>query len=58
MTYLDKYPYCIGCPVLQYCGTIIQSTRLCKSLATPEDVEEEWSMLQEVGAMDIEDLNY
>ena len=31
MKYLDKYPNCIGCPVAQYCGTMIQSTKLCNS---------------------------
>ena len=53
-----SYPYCKSCPVTQYCGTMVSSTRLCSSLSTPEDIEEEWSMLQEVGAMDIDDLNY
>lgn len=58
MTYLDKYPHCKGCPVHKYCGTMVQSTRLCKSLATPEDIEEEYNALLEAGAMDLEDLNY
>ena len=31
MKYLDKYPCCIGCPVLKYCGTAVQSTKLCNS---------------------------
>ena len=31
MTYLDKYPGCIGCPVIKYCGTMVSSTRLCHS---------------------------
>ena len=31
MKYLDKYSNCKGCPVVQYCGTIIQSTKLCNS---------------------------
>ena len=57
MTYLDKYPHCVGCPVSKYCGTMVQSTRLCRSLVTSEDIEEEWSMLQDAGAMDLEDLN-
>lgn len=30
-TYLDHYPNCVGCPVSKYCGTMVQSTRLCKS---------------------------
>lgn len=31
MTYLDRYPECIGCPVSKYCGTMIESMRLCDS---------------------------
>lgn len=31
MTYLDKYPNCIGCPVTKYCGTAIGSIKLCHS---------------------------
>ena len=31
MTYLDKYPNCLGCPVEEYCGTAIAATRLCHS---------------------------
>ena len=31
MTYLDKYPSCIGCPVSKYCGTMVSSIRLCNS---------------------------
>lgn len=34
MNYLDIYPNCKGCPVRQYCGTMIQSTRLCGSYNT------------------------
>lgn len=40
MSYLDKYPQCIGCPVSKYCGTMVRSTRLCKSYQ-PEEYEEE-----------------
>ena len=29
MTYLDKYKNCIGCPVFNYCGTVVASTLLC-----------------------------
>ena len=28
MRYLDVYEHCKGCPVAQYCGTMIQSTKL------------------------------
>ena len=31
MKYLEVYPDCKGCPVLQYCGTMIQSIKLCNS---------------------------
>jgi len=31
MTYLDKYPHCLGCPVHKYCGTVVSSIRLCNS---------------------------
>ena len=31
MTYLDKYPNCINCPVEKYCGTVVGSIRLCHS---------------------------
>lgn len=39
MSYLDKYPGCIGCPVSKYCGTMISSIRLCHSCDEPS-VEE------------------
>ena len=31
MTYLEKYPNCMGCPVEKYCGTAVSSIRLCHS---------------------------
>ena len=31
MSYLDKYPHCIGCPVTKYCGTMVSSIKLCHS---------------------------
>lgn len=31
MSYLDHYPECSGCPVAKYCGTAVQSLRLCNS---------------------------
>ena len=31
MTYLDKYPNCMGCPVSKWCGTAVGSIRLCHS---------------------------
>ena len=49
MKYLDKYPECSGCPVVNYCGTMISSSRLCNSyndneslldFATDEELKE------------------
>lgn len=46
--YLDHYPCCIGCPVEKYCGTMVDSIRLCNSYndsctdsvgSNPEDSE-------------------
>lgn len=31
MTYIDVYPECKGCPVHEYCGTMISSVKLCNS---------------------------
>ena len=31
MSYLDKYPDCLGCPVTKYCGTVVGSIKLCNS---------------------------
>jgi hypothetical protein len=31
MTYLEKYPNCNGCPVEEYCGTVVGSIKLCHS---------------------------
>ena len=31
MSYIDKYPDCIGCPVSKYCGTMVGSIKLCHS---------------------------
>lgn len=31
MSYLDKYPNCNGCPVEEYCGTVVACTKLCHS---------------------------
>lgn len=31
MSYLDKYPNCIDCPVTKYCGTMVSSIKLCHS---------------------------
>jgi len=36
MTYLDVYKSCEKCVVRQYCGTMIQSTRLCYSCQQPK----------------------
>lgn len=53
MTYLDKYPNCIGCPVSKYCGTAVSSIRLCHSYKEPTSsasfmaVSSEMSMTKE-----------
>lgn len=51
MSYLAEYPYCIGCPVTKYCGTMVSSLKLCNSYSknnarhkkeaviTPEKIE-------------------
>ena len=31
MKYIDKYPNCIGCPIMKYCGTMVSTTRACNS---------------------------
>ena len=31
MKYIDKYPHCVGCPVAQYCGTMVSTSRCCSS---------------------------
>lgn len=38
MRYLDIYPHCIGCPHISYCGTVVQSTKICNSY--PENEKE------------------
>lgn len=37
MTYQDKYPNCINCPIEPYCGKAIGATR-CLSYKEPSDV--------------------
>lgn len=42
MSYLDVYKDCRRCPVEKYCGTMVQSTRLCRSYSdnsTQEDTD-------------------
>ena len=36
-TYLDIHPHCDGCPLYQYCGTMVQSTKACNSYVDPEE---------------------
>lgn len=31
MRYIDKYKDCKGCPVKEYCGTMVGSIKLCNS---------------------------
>ena len=37
MSYLDKYPDCLGCPYSKYCGTVVSSVRLCNSYKENND---------------------
>ena len=37
MTYLDKYPNCIGCPVSKWCGTVVGCIKLCHSYKEDEE---------------------
>lgn len=62
MNFLEKYGSCDKCPVEKFCGTMCMSVRLCNSYEEEETPEEEtpeaeWEMLQDAGAMDLEDLN-
>ena len=47
MTFLDKYPSCIGCPVSKWCGTAVSSIRLCNSLEDSIKETEEDVVLEE-----------
>lgn len=37
MRYIDKYKNCVGCPVVKYCGTMVNSIRLCNSYDLNKD---------------------
>lgn len=41
MSYIDKYPRCIDCPVEKYCGTVVATTKLCNSLDTNANTNNE-----------------
>lgn len=53
MSYLDKYPSCIGCPVTKYCGTMVGSIKLCNSYDEPS-IEEEDAHAEEQIALSLE----
>ena len=53
MSYLDKYPSCIGCPVSKYCGTMVGSIKLCNSYDEPS-IEEENAYAEEQIALSLE----
>lgn len=58
MSYLDKYPGCVGCPVEVYCGTVVSCFRLCNSYNNKEEQKDiEQDTLNEMGCIDAEDLN-
>ena len=40
MKYLDVYKDCKMCPVIEYCGTMISSVRLCNSYEDSRKVYE------------------
>ena len=46
MSYLDKYPNCIGCPVTKYCGTMVSSIKLCHSCDEPLEEETDASAIK------------
>lgn len=48
MKYLDIYHKCVGCPVSPYCGTVVSSTKLCNSLVSVEDVEDNLVNLNDI----------
>ena len=53
MSYLDKYPSCIGCPVSKYCGTMVGSIKLCNSYDEPS-IEEIDTYAEEQIALSLE----
>ena len=55
MTYLEKYPNCIGCPVEKYCGTAVSSIRLCHSYKDSAAEKEKSHVLTLSKAILIED---
>lgn len=59
MTYLDKYPSCIGCPVSKYCGTAVGSIRLCNSYNDSMSEKESASILTpSEAALDLMEQDY
>ena len=53
MKYIDKYPNCKGCPVYDFCGTMISSIRLCNSYEDKEEQGQiEQDILNEIGIVD------
>ena len=53
MKYIDKYKNCEGCPVYEFCGTMVSSIRLCNSYEDKEEQKEiEDEVLHEIGIVD------
>ena len=52
MKYIDKYPNCKGCPVYEFCGTMISSIRLCNSYENKEEQEQIEQDVLDVGIVD------
>lgn len=40
MRYIDVYPGCEGCPVEDYCGTMVSSIKLCNSYNNNKENED------------------
>jgi hypothetical protein len=57
MSYLDKYPDCLGCPVTKYCGTVVGSIKLCNSYNDSMQQESAHSLLLSKAATASEDNN-
>ena len=37
-TYLDVYPHCEGCPVQEYCGTMVSTFNMCNSYPDKDEL--------------------
>lgn len=51
MKYIDKYPGCVGCPHLSYCGKMVGSLRLCNSYDRDQELSKEEKLPSVMGQM-------